>query len=74
MTAIVEGRRTCPRRAEITEINPVFTLLTPLFCEALLEVTTNNAQGEKYITDVLSIARSKGHRTSALAIEDRWED
>ena len=36
-------------------------------------MTTNNAQGEKYITDVLSIARSKGYRTSALAIEDRWE-
>ncbi len=35
-------------------------------------MTTNNAQGEKYITDVLSIARSK-YRTSALAIEDRWE-
>jgi len=63
-----------PEELEITEINSgIYAFDADVLREALLEVTTDNAQGEKYITDVLSIARSKGHRTSALAIEDRWE-
>ena len=74
VTAIVEAKDASPEELEITEINSgIYAFDAAVLREALLEVTTNNAQGEKYITDVLSIARSKGHRTSALAIEDRWE-
>ena len=74
VTSIVEAKDASPEELEITEINSgIYAFDAAVLREALLEVTTNNAQGEKYITDVLSIARSKGHRTSALAIEDRWE-
>ncbi|WP_303961551.1 bifunctional UDP-N-acetylglucosamine diphosphorylase/glucosamine-1-phosphate N-acetyltransferase GlmU [Rothia mucilaginosa] len=74
VTAIVEAKDASPEELEITEINSgIYAFDAAVLREALLEVTTNNAQGEKYITDVLSIARSKGYRTSALAIEDRWE-
>ena len=74
VTAIVEAKDASPEELEITEINSgIYAFDAAVLREALLEVTTDNAQGEKYITDVLSIARSKGHRTSALAIEDRWE-
>ena len=74
VTAIVEAKDASPEELEITEINSgIYAFDADVLREALLEVTTDNAQGEKYITDVLSIARSKGHRTSALAIEDRWE-
>ena len=60
MTAIVEAKDASPEELEITEINSgIYAFDAAVLREALLEVTTNNAQGEKYITDVLSIARSK---------------
>ncbi len=34
---------------------------------------TDNAQGEKYLTDVLAIARASGGRVSAHLIEDLWQ-
>jgi bifunctional UDP-N-acetylglucosamine pyrophosphorylase/glucosamine-1-phosphate N-acetyltransferase len=36
-------------------------------------VGTDNAQGEKYLTDVLAIARSAGGRVSAHVIDDLWQ-
>ena len=40
--------------------------------EALAAVGTDNAQGEKYLTDVLGIARAKGLSVRAHLIEDLW--
>ncbi len=37
------------------------------------EVGTDNAQGEKYLTDVLAIARKAGGRVSAHLIADLWQ-
>ena len=74
VVAIVEAKDATEEQLAITEINSgIYAFDAKVLREALLEVTTDNAQGEKYITDVLAIARSKGYRTSALAIEDRWE-
>lgn len=74
VVAIVEAKDATEEQLAITEINSgIYAFDARVLREALLEVTTDNAQGEKYITDVLAIARSKGYRTSALAIEDRWE-
>jgi bifunctional UDP-N-acetylglucosamine pyrophosphorylase / glucosamine-1-phosphate N-acetyltransferase len=36
-------------------------------------VTTDNAQGEKYLTDVLALAREAGGRVAAVVTEDRWQ-
>lgn len=74
VTAIVEAKDATAEQLEITEINSgIYAFDAAVLRQCLKQVTTDNAQGEKYITDVLSIARDAGHRTSALAIEDRWE-
>lgn len=74
VTAIVEAKDATDQQLKITEINSgIYAFDAGVLRDSLTEVTTDNAQGEKYITDVLSIARDNGHRTSALAIEDRWE-
>ena len=74
VTAIVEAKDATDQQLKITEINSgIYAFDAGVLRDSLTEVTTDNAQREKYITDVLSIARENGHRTSALAIEDRWE-
>ncbi|WP_346846090.1 bifunctional UDP-N-acetylglucosamine diphosphorylase/glucosamine-1-phosphate N-acetyltransferase GlmU [uncultured Rothia sp.] len=74
VTAIVEAKDASEEQLKITEINSgIYAFDAGVLRESLTKVTTDNAQGEKYITDVLSIAREAGHRTSALAIDDRWE-
>ena len=40
---------------------------------ALAQLTTDNAQGEKYVTDVLGIARSGGARVGAFVLADYWQ-
>lgn len=74
VTAIVEAKDATPEQLVITEINSgIYAFDAKVLRESLAQVTTDNAQGEKYITDVLHIAREAGHRTAALAIDDRWE-
>lgn len=58
----------------IREINSgIYAFDAALLREALQDVTTDNAQGEKYLTDVLAIARSRGGRVAAVVTEDRWQ-
>lgn len=74
VTAIVEAKDATDEQLAITEINSgIYAFDAAVLRDSLEQVTTDNSQGEKYITDVLEIARNAGHRTSALAIEDRWE-
>lgn len=74
VTAIVEAKDASEEQLAITEINSgIYAFDATVLRDALTRVTTDNAQGEKYITDVLAIAREDGYRTSALDIEDRWE-
>ncbi|MGO1885906.1 MAG: bifunctional UDP-N-acetylglucosamine diphosphorylase/glucosamine-1-phosphate N-acetyltransferase GlmU, partial [Citricoccus sp.] len=40
---------------------------------ALAQVTTDNAQGEMYLTDVLQIARAAGGRVAAVSTTDQWQ-
>ncbi len=74
VTAIVEAKDATPEELAITEVNSgIYAFDAAALRESLKAVTTENAQAEKYLTDVLSIARVNGHRTSALTVEDRWE-
>ncbi|MFJ3957602.1 bifunctional UDP-N-acetylglucosamine diphosphorylase/glucosamine-1-phosphate N-acetyltransferase GlmU [Arthrobacter sp. NPDC090010] len=58
----------------IREINSgIYAFDAATLREALKDVTTDNAQGEKYLTDVLAIARSRGGRVAAVVTEDRWQ-
>ncbi|WP_187977684.1 bifunctional UDP-N-acetylglucosamine diphosphorylase/glucosamine-1-phosphate N-acetyltransferase GlmU [Mycetocola sp. JXN-3] len=41
--------------------------------EQLAALTTDNAQGEKYVTDVLGLLRAAGSAIAALPVSDAWE-
>ncbi len=59
-----------PQRA-VREINSgIYAFDAALLTDALGRLTTDNAQGEMYLTDVLSIARADGHRVSAARTND----
>ncbi|YAL84707.1 bifunctional UDP-N-acetylglucosamine diphosphorylase/glucosamine-1-phosphate N-acetyltransferase GlmU [Dermacoccaceae bacterium W4C1] len=59
---------------EITEINSgIYAFDAAVLRSALAKVTTNNAQGEKYLTDVLGLARAAGGRVDAFTVDDVWQ-
>ena len=71
---IVEQKDATPEQLAITEINSgIYAFDAAVLREALAQVTTDNAQGEKYLTDVLAIARAAGSRVSAHLIDDLWQ-
>lgn len=70
---IVEQKDTTTEQAEITEINSgVYAFDADVLADALERLSTDNAQGELYLTDVLGIARSRGRRVGALVCSDSW--
>ena len=71
---IVEQKDATDEQRAITEINSgIYAFDAAVLVEALGKVGTDNAQGEKYLTDVLAIARKAGGRVSAHLIEDLWQ-
>ncbi|AKU15913.1 bifunctional UDP-N-acetylglucosamine diphosphorylase/glucosamine-1-phosphate N-acetyltransferase GlmU [Luteipulveratus mongoliensis] len=59
---------------EIGEINSgIYAFDVEVLRTSLAKVTTDNAQGEKYLTDVLAIARDGGGRVDSHSIEDVWQ-
>ena len=74
VVGIVEHKDASSEQLNITEINSgIYAFDAAVLREALSEVTTDNAQGEKYLTDVLAIARAAGRRVSAHLVEDLWQ-
>jgi bifunctional UDP-N-acetylglucosamine pyrophosphorylase / glucosamine-1-phosphate N-acetyltransferase len=70
---IVEQKDTTPEQAAITEINSgVYAFEAAVLADALGRLSTDNAQGEQYITDVLAIARGDGQRVGSWACTDPW--
>ncbi|TLP76823.1 bifunctional UDP-N-acetylglucosamine diphosphorylase/glucosamine-1-phosphate N-acetyltransferase GlmU [Nesterenkonia sphaerica] len=71
---IVEQKDADEAQRQVREINSgIYAFDAAALTQALREVSTDNAQGEKYLTDVLSIARASGRRVSALVTQDRWQ-
>lgn len=71
VAAIVEEKDATPEQREIREINSgVFAFDAELLAEALAKVTTDNSQGEEYLTDTLAILRAAGHRVGAVLAAD----
>jgi len=59
---------------DVREINSgIYAFDADVLRNSLLQVTTDNAQGEKYLTDVLAIARGAGRRVAGHGIDDRWQ-
>ncbi len=71
---VVEQKDATPEQRALTEVNSgIYAFDAALLREALAEVGTDNAQGEKYLTDVVAVARSKGHRVRAHVVADLWQ-
>ncbi len=71
---IVEHRDASPAELLINEINTsVYCFRRSLLAPALRRLTTNNAQGEYYLTDVVSVLSSAGHRVGAFMVADASE-
>lgn len=72
--AIVEQKDCSADQALITECNSGFYCFDIEFLfSALEEVSTDNAQGEYYLTDVLGIAHDRGERVVGLVADDPAE-
>jgi bifunctional UDP-N-acetylglucosamine pyrophosphorylase / glucosamine-1-phosphate N-acetyltransferase len=71
--AIVEQKDASAEQAAIREINSgVYAFDAEVLATALGRLSTDNAQGEQYLTDVLGIARDDGHRVGTFACTDPW--
>ncbi|RJQ71649.1 bifunctional UDP-N-acetylglucosamine diphosphorylase/glucosamine-1-phosphate N-acetyltransferase GlmU [Pseudonocardiaceae bacterium YIM PH 21723] len=70
---IVEHKDATAERLAIREINSgVYAFDAAVLSGALGRLNSHNAQGELYLTDVLSIARGDGHQVGAVICEDPW--
>jgi bifunctional UDP-N-acetylglucosamine pyrophosphorylase/glucosamine-1-phosphate N-acetyltransferase len=74
VTGIREHKDASEAERAIREINSgIYAFDAAVLRSALKHVTTDNAQGEKYLTDVLSLARDAGGRVAAVVTADRWQ-
>jgi bifunctional UDP-N-acetylglucosamine pyrophosphorylase/glucosamine-1-phosphate N-acetyltransferase len=71
VAAIVEHKDADEDQRAIDEINSgIYAFDVDVLRRALGRVTTDNAQGEMYLTDVLAIARAEGGAVRSLVTED----
>lgn len=72
--AIVEQRDADPATAAIREINAgVYVFAAGALRSALARLTTDNAQGEEYLTDVIGLLVADGEAVSAYVAADAAE-
>jgi bifunctional UDP-N-acetylglucosamine pyrophosphorylase/glucosamine-1-phosphate N-acetyltransferase len=71
VTQIVEHRDATAEQRAIHEINVgMYAFDGRLLGDALGRITTDNAKGEEYITDIVGILRGDGHRAGAYKAAD----
>jgi bifunctional UDP-N-acetylglucosamine pyrophosphorylase/glucosamine-1-phosphate N-acetyltransferase len=71
---IVEFKDASEEVRSIREINSgIYAFDAKVLRDGLSQLTTDNAQGELYLTDVLGIARESGRRVGALQTDDAWQ-
>ena len=71
VVAIVEEKDATPEQTAITEINSgIFAFDGAFLAEAVTKITNDNAKGEYYLTDVVTIARDQGRSVGAYSIDD----
>ncbi|WP_104138670.1 MULTISPECIES: bifunctional UDP-N-acetylglucosamine diphosphorylase/glucosamine-1-phosphate N-acetyltransferase GlmU [unclassified Cryobacterium] len=70
---IVEQKDATDAELAVTEINAgVYLFGLAELREQLAQLTTANAQGEKYLTDVIELLRRAGSEVSAVPVADAW--
>jgi bifunctional UDP-N-acetylglucosamine pyrophosphorylase / glucosamine-1-phosphate N-acetyltransferase len=71
---IVEHKDASADIREIPEINSgIYAFDAALLRDGLARLTTDNAQGELYLTDIIGIARTDGRRVGAVQSTDQWQ-
>ncbi len=71
---IVEHKDADEATLAITEINSgIYAFDAAVLRAGLGRITTQNAQGELYLTDVLGLARQDGRRVGAVVTGDAWQ-
>jgi bifunctional UDP-N-acetylglucosamine pyrophosphorylase/glucosamine-1-phosphate N-acetyltransferase len=79
---VVEQRDATPEERAITEVNTsIYAFRRDLLGPALRHLSPDNSQGEYYLTDVVSVLSSMGHRIGAMqappeetaGVNDRWQ-
>lgn len=71
---IVEHKDASPAEREIDEINSgIYVFDAEALRHGLSNLSTDNAQGELYLTDVITIANQRGGRVGAMVIDDIWQ-
>ncbi len=74
VTAIVEDKDADDEQRLIDEINSgMYAFAGQPLADALSRITTDNAQGEEYLTDVIGLMEVEGHVVSASLCEDPSE-
>lgn len=73
VTGIVEEKDASEAERRIKEINGgVYVFARRALENALATIDTNNAQGEKYLTDAAGLILSTGGAVEAVATDDTW--
>ncbi len=73
MRGIVEEKDATDAERRITEINGgIYVFAREALARALAEIDTNNAQGEKYLTDAAARILHAGGVVDAVATDDQW--
>ena len=71
---IVEHKDAGPQEREITEINSgIYVFAAESLVAGLAEITADNASGELYLTDVVTILRSRNLPVAAHLTGDVWQ-
>jgi len=71
---IVEARDASAEHNAIREVNAgIYLFDATLLFDPLRNLSTNNAQGEYYLTDLISVFRKKGRRVGAVIADDPIE-
>jgi len=71
VTAIVEEKDATPEQAAVREINSsIYAFDGSFLADAVARISNDNAKGEYYLTDVVSIAHGDGHAVGAFRVDD----
>jgi bifunctional UDP-N-acetylglucosamine pyrophosphorylase/glucosamine-1-phosphate N-acetyltransferase len=71
VTGIVEQKDASPAQQKITEINSgMYAFDAVALAKTINQLTTDNSQGEEYLTDVIGILRQDGQLVTAYVIDD----
>ncbi len=73
VTAIVEHKDATVEQRSITEVNTgIMAMPVPYLSKWLGQISNNNAQGEYYLTDIVSLAVEQDVRVVAEVTDDEW--